>query len=245
MLMPVHRQALRRCLQALRYSLLFISTAFVLTFFTRCNSSTATDRSIENAALNLADNIDSSSLNLLRKFCFGKRGKLEFWQRVSADSFRYTFSYRLSGDTTELTLFRPYGFASDFTTNYRFDTAKYYQFKFSKVNNTIVKIAAVTNQAGEISSDTSISTKQLFPDQNPFATLATLTGIKDRYSFVGSSYRGDIGDFIVFWLTPQYKLTYLPDSLKVNEKFRKYWLDDFSKGKIIKQHWSLQKVYDR
>jgi hypothetical protein len=158
-----------------------------LTFFTRCNSSIATDRGIEKVALNLADNIDSSSLNLLRKFCFGKRGNLEFWQRVSADSFRYTFSYRLSGDTTELTIFRPYGFASDFTTNYHFDTAKYYQFKFSKISDTIVKIAAVTNRTDEISSDTTISAKQLFPDQNPFATLATLSGIKDRYSFVGSS----------------------------------------------------------
>jgi len=229
-------------MQALRHTLLFIVTAFILTLFTKCNSSIATDQKVEQTALNLAENIDSSSLNLLKRFCYGKRGNLDGWQRVSLDSFLYTFSYRLSGDTTEMIVFRPHNFARDFTTAYLFDTTKYYQFKFSKVRDTIVRISASASQTNEIGSDTSIPVKQIFPNQSPFDTLTTLTNIKDKYSFVGSFYRGDIGDFIVFWLTPQHKLTYLPDTLKMNEKFKRNWIDEFLKGKMVKQHWSLQKV---
>ena len=232
-------------MQALRHFLLIIATFLGLTFFTKCNSPISTDKTVEDVALKLADNIDSNSIHQLKKFCFGKRGNLEFWQRVSGDSFLYTFSYKHLGDTTELTVFRPHNFTKDFTTNYQFDTTKYYQFRFSKLKDSIVKIVSVTNQAQEVSNDTLLPSKNIFPDANPFETLSTLTSIKDKYSFIGTSYRGDIGDFIEFWLSPQFKLTYLPDTLNMNPKFMKYWLDDFNKGKLIKEHWSLQKVYDR
>ena len=231
-------------MQALRHILLIIATILGLTFFTKCNSPTTTDNVAQEAAIKLANNIDDSSLLLLKKFCFGKRGDLEFWQRVSADSFLYSFSYKLLGDTTELTVYSPYNFKRDFTTNFQFDTSKYYEFRFLKLKDTIVKIVSVTNQAQEITKDTIISSKRLFPDSNPFETLSNLTNIKDKYSLIGTSYRSDIGDFIVFWLTPQFKLTYLPDTSNMNQKFKKIWLDDFNKGKVIKEQWSLQKVYE-
>ncbi len=130
-------------MQALRHTLLSIATFLCLTFFTKCNHSV--DRDIKNTALNLADNIDGNSISLLKKFCFGKRGSLEFWQRVSSGSFLYSFSCKQFGDTSELTLFRPFNFAKDFTTNYQFDTSHYYQFKFSKLNDSIVQIGASTS----------------------------------------------------------------------------------------------------
>jgi hypothetical protein len=231
-------------MQALRHILLIIATFLGLTFFTKCNSLVATDNAAQKAALKLANNINDRSITLLKKFCFGKRGNLEFWQRVSADSFLYSISYKLLGDTTELTVYSPYNFKRDFKTSFQFDTSKYYEFRFLKLKDTIVKIVSVKNQAQEITSDSSISSKLLFPDSNPFETLSNLTSIKDKYSFIGTSYRSDIGDFLVFWLSPQFKLTYLPDTSNMNQKFKKYWLDDFNKGKLIKQHWSLLKMYE-
>ena len=227
-------------MQALRNTLLFISTFVWFTFFTKCN--TSVDGDYKKTALYLANNIDGNSISLLKWFCFGKRGDLEFWQRVSLDSFLYSFSFKQLGDTSELTIFRPFNFIKDFTTNYQFDTTHFYQFKFSKLKDTVIKIVAITNQGHENLQDTLLQVKQLFPNQNPFETISTLTKLKEKYSFIGTSYRGDIGDFIEFWLSPQFKLTYLPDTLNMNPKFRKYWLDDFYKGKLIKEHWSLQKV---
>ncbi|TMI70663.1 MAG: hypothetical protein E6H09_15450 [Bacteroidetes bacterium] len=200
------------------------------------------DKNIEDAALNLANNIDSNSLNLLKKYSFGKRGNLEFWQRISADSFLYTFSLEQNVDTLQLVLFRPFSFIRDFACNYQFDTSLYYKFHFSRLKDTIVRLAATNKQGTQNIKDTSLCVKDIFPSRNPFETLTTLTGIKNKYSFVGTSYRSDIGDFIEFWLSPDFKLTYLPDTFNMNPKFKKYWLDDFSKGKKIKEHWILRRA---
>lgn len=228
----------------MRHILLIIATFLGLTFFIKCNSTAATDKAAQEAALKLANNIDDSSINLLKKFSFGKRGNLEFWQRVSADSSLYSLSYKLLGDTAELTVYNPYNFKREFTTNFQFDTARFYEFRFLKLKDSIVKIISVSNQAQEIMCDTSVYSKLLFPDLNPFETLSYLTNIKDKYSIIGTSYISDIGDIFVFWLTPQFKLTYLPDTSNMNQKSKKYWLDDFNNGKLIKEHWSLQKVYE-
>src|SRR5258705_8485984 len=118
---------------SLRQALISITTFLALTFFTKCDTLISEDKKIEDAALYLANNIDSNSLNLLKKYSFGKRGKLEFWQRISVDSFLYSFSLEQNGDTSQLALFRPFGFIKDFACNYQFDTSLYYEFHFSKL----------------------------------------------------------------------------------------------------------------
>jgi hypothetical protein len=227
---------------SLRQALISITTFLALTFFTKCDTLISEDKKIEDAALYLANNIDSNSLNLLKKYSFGKRGNLEFWQRISVDSFLYTFSLEQSADTSQLLLFRPFDFIRDFACNYQFDTSLYYEFHFSKLNDTIVRLATTNKQGTQNIKDTSLRLKDIFPEQNPFATLTGLNNIKNKYSFGGTSYRSDIGDFIEFWLSPRFKLTYLPDTSNMNPKFKKYWLDDFSNGKKIKEHWILRKV---
>ena len=228
----------------MRHFLTVITTLSILTLFAKCNNSIPKDKSIEQTALKLANDIDTNSLNLLRKYCYGSRGDNNFWQRVSADTNLYSCSYKIKKDTSELTIWQPYNFVKDFQTTYQFDTSNHFQYRFSKVLDSIVRITVVNNQGNEIFEDTATLTRQIFSKQNPFLKFSELTAIKDKYNFIGTSYRSDIGDFIEFWLTPQFKLTYLPDTLKMNEKFKKYWLDDFAKGKKIKVHWSLQKVYE-
>lgn len=231
-------------MQALRYTQLFVATFLGLTFFIKCNSPIATEKSIEETALKIANNIDTMSMNLLKKYSFVKRGDLEFWQRVSADSSLYSFSIKNLDDTSELTLNRPYNFIKDFSTDYRFDTSNHYEFKFSKLNDSIRKVVKVTNQSKEITSDTLLSVKQFFPDQDPFATIIQLTDFKNKYNIVGTSYYSGIGDIMVFWLSPQFKLTYLPDTSKLNPKSKSFWIDEFNKGKQVKANWSLIKVYE-
>lgn len=232
------------CIQTLRHTLLFIAISFSLAFLTKCNTPISTYKATKKTALYLANNIDSSSISFLKKYSFGKRGEVEFWQRVSADSNLYFGSYKLKNDTVELTFNRPFNFVKDFACSFKFDTSLYNEFRFSKLNDMIVGIGTNNNYGQEQFDDTLFEAKKLFPNQDPFATFSILTNIKDKYSFIGTSYRSDIGDFIEFWISPQFKLTYLPDTINMNLKFRKYWLNDFYKGEIIKEHWSLQKVYD-
>ena len=227
-----------------RHFTIYIPTILILTFFTKCTSTTSTNKQIEQEAIDIANNIDSTSLNLLRKYCYGSRGDDNFWQRISADTNLYTCSYKTKNDTSELTIFQPFSFKNDFATSYIFDTTSFFRYKFSELGDEIVKITATSDYQLDYYKDTSALVKSFFTRQDPFETFADLTKIKARYKFIGTSYRSDIGDFIIFWLSPQYKLTYLPDTLKMNEKSKKYWLDDFAKGKEIKPHWSLQKVHD-
>jgi hypothetical protein len=231
-----------RYMQALKNTLIIILAFLSLTLFTNCTSSTLTDKDVEQKAIFIANNIDTNSLNLLRKFCFGSRGNVNFWQRVSFNSSLYSFSQQLSSDTAKLTLSQPYNFIKDFKSNYEFDTSKYYQFQFSKIKDTIVRIEEINNGGEEVIKDSSISVGQIFPDQNPFQTISTLTAIQNKFQFIGSFYRSDIGDFIVLWLSPKFKLTYLPDTLKMNERFKRCWIDEFENGKKIKQGWSLIKA---
>lgn len=225
-------------------NLLFIILTFSgLAFFTKCDSSIPTDEDIEQRSIYLADNIDSNSLNLLRDFSYGSSGEDHFWLRVSGDTNLYVCNFRWKGDTAKLSIWRPHKFIRDFSTTFRFDTAIYSQFTFSKVRGKVVKIELDSSKGNTLITDTSVKTEQFFPEKNPFTTFPELASITNRYNFVGSSYSSGMGDFFIFWLSPKFKLLYIPDTSKIDLKFKKYWLDEFKKGKKIKQNWSLINVY--
>ncbi|HRP57733.1 hypothetical protein [Agriterribacter sp.] len=210
--------------------------------FTECASPTPTDDGIEEISVYLANNIDTNSLDLLRDFSYGANGDDNFWLRVSGDTNLYVCNFRFKGDTAKLSIWRPDKFTRDFSTAFNFDTAIYSQFTFSKLRGKIVKIEQDSSNGNSLIKDISATTEQFFPDKNPFTTFSELTSIPNRYSFVGSSYSSGMGDFFIFWLSPKFKLLYIPDTLKIDLKFKKYWLDEFNKGKKIKQHWSLINV---
>jgi len=209
----------------------------------QCDTPALTDKSIEQIALHIANNIDSNSLNLLKEYGYGRRGDHDFWEKLSADTTLYSCSYKVNHDTVVLTVFRPLNFATDFATTFNFDTSTFYQFTFFQLHDTVVKILRVDKHGEDHFNDTLVLTKELFPNQNPFTKFSELTAIKDELRFIGTFYRRDIGEFIDFWITPGYKLAYLPDSSKMNARSKKYWLEEFANGKIIKEHWSLIKAY--
>ena len=229
-------------MKTLRYSIFIILTFLSLAFFTNCTSSTLTDEDVEQKSIYLADHIDTNSLSLLKDFSYGSSGDDNFWLRVSRDTNLYVCNFRLKGDTAKLSIWRPHKFMRDFSTIFNFDTAIYSQFTFSKVRDKIVQIELDSSKGNRLTKGTSVKTEQCFPDKNPFTTFSELTAIVHKYNLIGSSYSGGMGDFFIFWLSPKFKLLYIPDTLKMDLKSKKYWLDEFKKGKKIKQHWSLINV---
>lgn len=206
-----------------------------------CSSNNG-DKIIHKKALVIANNIDSSSLKLLRNYSYGRRGPQEFWSRESEGTAKYTFSLRNIGDTEELTLLRPFDFKKDFQTSFRFDTDYYYQYKFLKVRDSIVRIKTTGYDSQEFYMDSVMAVKNIFPLENPFTKIRKLNALKDDFGFVGTWYRGDIGDFLNFLLTPYDKLIYMPDTNRMNPKFKRVWIDEFFSGKEIKKDWRLVKV---
>jgi hypothetical protein len=228
-------------MQALRNTLIIISAFLSLTFFIKCASSIPTDKDIEQKAIFVANDIDGKSLDLLKNFTYGIRGDNDFWLRGSLDTSLYACSYKLVNDTVKLTIWRPFNFSEDFSTVYKFDTSIYSQYSFFQVDNEIVKIELDSNNGNSCIKDTSAPINQFFTGKNPFSIFSELTKLKNKYSFIGSSYNSTIGDIFVFWLSPKFKLEYLPDTTKVGNK---YWLQEFKKGKQIKRNWSLINVYE-
>lgn len=229
----------------MRNFLIIISVFFGLTFFTKCTSSIPIDKDkdIEQKSVYIANNIDTNSLNFLKKFSYGAKGKDNYWLRVSADTNLYVCNFKLEGDTSKLSIWRPYKFMQEFPMNFKFDTLIYSQFTFSQVQDKIVAIELDSSKGLTLIKDTSVNSEQFFQDKNPFITFSKLNSIAKKYGFVGSSYSIEIGDFFIFWLSPKFKLLYIPDTLKMDSKFKKYWLDEFKKGKKIKTDWSLINIY--
>ena len=232
-------------MKALRNFLFIILTFLCFTFFTKCTSPIPTDNDIEQKSIYLANNIDTSSLNLLRNFSYGSRGDDNFWLRISGDTNLYLCNFKLKGDTAKLSTWRPHKFLQDFFTTFKFDTSIYSQFTFSKVQDKIVKIELDSNKGNTLIKEISVKAEQFFPNKNPFTTFSELISIKKKYSFIGSSFNSDMGNYFIFWLSPKFKLLYIPDTLKMDIKFKKYWRDELKKGKKIKQNWSLIEVYKK
>ena len=227
---------------SLRNTLIIIPALLVLAFLRGCTSSNDATCDVDKKALYLANTIDSNSLNLLRKFSYGARGDDNFWLRVSGNSNLYVCNYKREADTAKITIWRPDKFIYDFPTGFRFDTSIYSEFTFSQLRDKIIKIELDSSRGNALIKDTSVRTEELFQAKNPFTTFSDLTSIAEKYHFIGSSYSSEIGDFFIFRISPDFKLFYIPDTLKMNPEFKRYWLDKFKNGKKIKQGWSLVEV---
>ena len=220
------------------HTLKFISTLFSLTLLIGC-SNEFSDRSVEKKAIAISQKLDSNSIKPFKEWSYGRRGDFDIWSRIKTDSTEYSFFYNTIKDTNFVTIYRALNFQNDFRSAFSFDTSKYWRYTFAEVNQTIFRITSVDNHGQNYIVDTSISTTKVFPNQNPFVILQTLTKLKDSLKIVGSTYRPDVGNFVEFWLSRDHKLVYLPDNLKINDKDTLFWKKDFTRGKSINKNWTL------
>ncbi len=229
----------------MRNSLKFIVTIFLLTFLTECSDPEFSDKNIQIQAEKITNLLDSNSIEIFKKWNYGVRGDYEIWTKLLSDSSKYTCFYQTKKDTSYLSIYQPYNFTQDFPCSFSFDTSKFWQFNFDLYQDKIFRITFVDNHGQDHIKDTLIPVQIFFTNNNPFDTLKNLSKLKDNLSVYGIVYRKDIGEFVEFWLSSQYKLTYLPDNLNLGPKFQKFWLDDFSQGKTIKKHWNLHKYKEQ
>ena len=220
------------------HTLKFISTIFCLTLFISCNNEFS-DRNVEKKAIAISHKIDSNSIKIFKEWSYGRRGDFDIWTKIKSDSSEYSFFYQQQKDTTFITIFRALNFQNDFHSTFSFDTSTYWRFTFAEFNKKIFRITSVDNHGQDKIIDTAILTTQIFPNQNPFLILSSLTNQKDNLKIVASTYRPDVGNFIEFWLSRDHKLVYLPDNLKINDKNASFLENDFKSGKTINKNWVL------
>ena len=227
---------------------IMLLTCSMLMCCIQCSSPVSEEEMIEQKALQISAQIDDNALAMLKDFSYGASGEDNFWLRTSGDTNVYVCNFKHVGDTSKLSFWRPHQLMQDFSMAFPFDTATYAQYTFFKVRNEIVKIEMDSSNGNILTKDTLINLSGIFTGENPFAMMDALMAIKNKFNFIGCSYSGGMGDFYLFWISPQYKLLFIPDTLNLDAAHKKYWLDQFKKGKELKPHWSLINIlhpYDK
>lgn len=218
-----------------------ILTAIILTTLFACSDSQFSDKNIELKAINIAEQLDSSSIKVFREWNFFKRGP-DNWEKISGDSILYICGYERIGDTSFLTIHQPEKFTLDFTCNFEFDTATYWRFELANYNDTLVRILGFDYNGSDSIISEQVTLSNLFPTTNPFDKFANLSALKDSLGVYAIHSKSSVGDFITFMLSAQHDLTYLPDTNGLNPKYKDNILKHLATDKQIKKNWYLKKL---
>jgi len=218
---------------------LVILSAFTLTLLVSCADNQYSDKEIEQRANKIIKLLDTATIDTFKNWGYGTRGEAEIWQKLDTPTYG---CFYFKKDTLQLSVRLIENFKNDFPYTIIIDTSKVHQIIFKKIDDEDINVSAWTNFGRDTTITDKIKLKSLFPTANPFQFFAELSKLKDSLQIIGTFCRPDIGNFIQFYLTSQHVLTYFPDTLQINPKFRDIWMGYFSTGKTLSKNWNLRKL---
>lgn len=223
-----------------KYAVLWLMLFAII--FSGCINNEYSDHNIEIKAQHIVKYFDSHSINVFNKWSYTNRGRGGIWFRYEKDSLLYRCYYYQDSDTTKLGVFNQFNaFTKDYPISITLDTSGYFRFQFSNEHNKIQITATDSNGRDHILLK-NINLTDLFKAKNPFNILGNLSSLKDSLGIIHISRNRNIGNFTQFYLSSQHVLTYFPDSLHLNPKFKAIWMKEFATGKVLNKHWNLRKL---
>lgn len=213
--------------------------AFILTLFVSCTDKKYSDKDVEHQANGIIKLLDKSTIDTFKHWGYGTRGEVEIWEKLDTPTYGCFYFHK---DTLKLSVGLIENFKKDFPYSINIDTIKVHQICFKKINDEEINLSAWTNFGGDTIIVDKIKLKDFFIEKDPFQTFTKLSKFKDSLQIIGTFYRPDIGNFIQFYLTNQHVLTYFPDTLEINPKFKDIWMRYFSTGKNLSKNWNLRKL---
>lgn len=214
----------------------------ILTTFFACSKRKDTDNEIEAKALKFTNQINNNSIETFKKWSYVKRENAEIWSKTSFDNSDYSCIYLSYDDTTRITIGQLENFKKDFPYLINIDTKKYHRAVFYNLGGSKIRVLVTDRNGRDTILNRKVEIKKVFVKSNPFKYFDKLSKLKESLGIIGSCYRPDIGNFIEFYLSPENVLTYLPEKLYLNPKYKDVWLKNFTKGKTIKRNWNLRKL---
>ena len=218
---------------------LILLSAFILTLIVCCTDNQYIDKQVERQANNIINLLDKSTIDTFKHWSYGMRGEAEIWAKLDTPTFG---CFYFNKDALKLSVGLIENFKRDFPYSIKIDTSKVHQISFKKISNEDINVSALTNFGKDTIIVDKIKLKDLFTENDPFQTFEKLSKFKDSLQIIGTFYRPDIGNFIQFYLTYQHVLTYFPDNLEINPKFKDIWMGYFSTGKTLTKNWNLRKL---
>jgi len=223
------------------YSYFIIGFVIIAGFLSCDTYKSISDQNVDFIASTFIKQADSSTIQTFKTWGYGRRGEAEIWSKQHGDSSVYGLLYLNSKDTTIISISQLTAFRKDFKISIDLDTIRFWRFLFKGINNEVRIVAIDTLGRDSIFSET-YDLISLFPIKNLFQHFKELTELKDSLGIIGSSYIPRIGEFVQFYLSPEYVLTYLPDTSKFDNRYKAIWMKEFSKGKTIDKIWNLRKL---
>ena len=213
----------------------------ILITFSACNNSKLSTEKIEKKSKRITQLLNENNIDIFRKWNFHYRGG-EIWTKKNNDSIVYSCHYRKKNDTTTLTSFNRFLNSKEFPCLIKIDTSKYHRIQFEKIRNKKIRILVTDNNGKDTLLVDNLKPGKVFGYRNPFIKIDSLSNVKDNLKVYEISHNERQGDFIQFYITYEDVLTFIPDYSKLNSKYRKVWIEKFSKGKKISKNWNLRKL---
>lgn len=215
----------------------FFQNLSILVFglFTFCRSEREIDTvNIDERAKEFIGEIDSLILKDLQHLYFIYRGPNGFWQNGSVQELRYNVRFSQFEDRLELFINGPERFIKDFSIKLEPDTS-IFNLKLVKTDNKV-----------QIFKNWDVLVKSVHPDslskKDPFEYFSSLNELKDKYDLVKISHASHLGEFVEFYFTTEDVLTFMPDTSRIDSRFKSIWIKKWDEGKWITQNWNLRKL---
>jgi hypothetical protein len=219
--------------------------AFATFSFFSCNNTPDFEKEAICHANKIADFFESYPIVSFREWNYGQRGQNEYWQKRIRDSVVYSCIYSKRNDTSKISCSNLKGFKTGFGLKINIDSALFSQYSFELSNDSSIRISIQDTLGRTHVYPNSMACASLFEQENPFVSFSKLSQLKNKLGVTGIVYMPQIGDFIQFNFSPDYVLTYLPDSCKFSPKYSSLWKSEFEKGMMIRKNWNLRKLYPK
>lgn len=219
---------------------IYFSILICLTLY-NCKSKVI-DEDVYNISGKIAQNLDSISIRPFKEWNCVSYNNLTQWNRLKNDS-SYWCTYQKLEDTVIVSIEKPEYFEKDFKSTFSYDTIQYRKFTFYALKENIFRLDYINLSGNRILVDTLLKTKDIFPANNPFIVLDSLTTLKDRLSIKYSNYYARFSNFVEFAPYKGHSLYYLTDSLIFHSKYLNglNGMDSLEFKKIIKQGERISK----
>ncbi len=209
---------------------------------TACSYRVKSDKEVEKLAIEIIQKADEKAIYTLYTWSIGQRGDFYIFSKNAKDSnCLYCVYFNKNKRIIRVSLQDFECFNIDFKCRIENHLNQYRYLVFEKTEANNVRITGKINTS-DIVLIKEVQINDLFPETNPFDTFSTLSELIVDWEIISSTSRQKIGNFIELSLLPQHKLTYLPDSLYIDPRYKEQWMKKFATGKMLNKNWNLRKL---
>jgi hypothetical protein len=223
--------------------ILIIPIFIFLSIVSSCDSAPQiNDAEIERKAKNIVSAFDTISINLFVDWEFFYRGQsTTVWYRNKGDEEIYRCVYFKEDDFIKLLVINVEEFLQEFSMSVVFDSS-IDRIVITESPDDFLSIIGIDSQGKDHLIRNEVLKDSIFLEDDPMLKFEDIFGLVESLQIFESDYIERIGGIIIFTISPQHELIYVPDIELLKPSVKDIWLKNFSKGKWIDEKWNLRKL---